>query len=464
MTYSRFRAAVLVTLVLSTAAALSSPGDRPESQQEYWAQFERRDWTAAIEAAAALVTAARETAAQQPLDLANALSLLGNAQFGAGDYVSAEASYREALLLVEKHDGAISANLLNPLRGLGYTLAASGRHKEATPLLESALIVAHRNYGLFDTGQQGLLRQLATSLTKLGRADEAERHMNYMLRVAEQAYGQNDSRLVPTLCVIGEWYSDTGNLVPARDSYRNALEIVSRKLGKSHLAAVEPLRGLARTYTQELLYSSLGIQTVRERIPADADGTSNERKTMNPRHLDSEGEKALERALKIIEAQDEPPLETHIGTLVQLGDWRQIKQQPERALPFYVRAASLLPGAGAAQTDAPPANTGERPALLSFPVRLYYPMPWLAARNLSLPAESVDETFVELEFTVTRDGEVMDARVVESNGTDRHTANALEAIRAARYRPRFVNGKPVDTPGVTHREVFRTRKKPQDES
>jgi TonB family protein len=95
---------------------------------------------------------------------------------------------------------------------------------------------------------------------------------------------------------------------------------------------------------------------------------------------------------------------------------------------------------------------------LSFPVRVYYATPSQATRNTTLPADQVDERFVEVQFTVTDAGDVSDAKVTESNGTQRETADALTAIRSARFRPKFVNGEPVVTTGMTHREVFRTRK------
>jgi tetratricopeptide (TPR) repeat protein len=463
----RYRVAALFVLGFTALAVYAAaPPPRPESQQEYWAQFDRRDWSAAISAAEKLVAAAREKTPPQPLALAEALSLLGGAQLSASDYVNAEAAYTEALKLAEEHSGAMNAALLDPLRGLGYTFAATGRHAEAAVLLDRALLVSRRNYGLFDIGQQAVLRQLANSLTRLGRAPEAERHMNYLLRVAERTYGADSPQLVPTLCLVADWYSDVGEFDLARAHYRAATALVNKKLGRSHIAAVEPLRGLARTFTQELYYSTLGIRTSRERVPTDADGTSNEHQAMNPRYLDTEGEKALERALKIIESQATPPREMHIETLIQLGDWRQIRQQKDRALPTYQRAAALIAEGDAAQADGAAtdenreARKDEKPAPLSFPVRVYYPTPVLATRNLTLSSDEVDETFVQMEFTVTRQGDVTNARVVEQNGTARQVAESLEAIRGARFRPRFTNGEAVDTPAVTHREVFKTRKQP----
>lgn len=450
------RAAALLLCWLGVAAANEGAAapDRPESQQEYWAQFDRRDWTQAVAEANRLVEAARQEAAEKPFALAEALALLGNAHLGGGDHVNAEAAYAEALRIVQQHDGSTSERLLDPLRGLGYTLSASGRHDEAVPYLDTALILARRNYGLFDTSQQGLLRQLAASLTKIGRAPEAERHMQYLLRVGERNYGPDDPQLAPIMCQVGEWYMQTGAAGLAREQFREAIELVTRKLGRSHIAAVEPLRGLARTFTHELFLSTLGFRAPEEPVLSDADGSSNESRSHNPRYIDSEGEKALERAIKIIESQPAPPPETYAQTLIQLGDWQMIKEQHERALPLYRRAAAVL-----ATLDAAAPQEGGTPApLLSFPVRVYYAKPWLATRNLTLPDDLVNETFVQVEFTVTSEGLVADERVLEQNGGSRQSSETLEAIRDARFRPRFVDGEPVDTPGVTFREVFRTRK------
>ena len=457
---------VVATLVAALSAAQAAETlHRPESQQEYWAQIDRKDWSAAIAAAEQLVATARTRVAQQPLALSEALSLLGNAQFGAKDYVAAEAAFGEALQIVEARGGAASPNLLDPLRGLGYTLAASGRHKEAIPPLERALLIDRRTYGLYDAGQQKVLRQLAESLIQVGRPADAERHVAYLLQLGDRIYGKRDPRQVPILSFAASWRADIGDFISARALYRHAIDVVEQKLGPKDPALIEPLRALAGTYTQEVYFSTLGLKTQsRERQPTDADGTSNEQKQMNPRYLNSEGEKALERAVKILEAQPPSAHDTLVATLIQSGDWYQIKHAPEKALPYYRRAAALNATlvAAATPTTAQPAGAtaaaAAEPEPLSFPVRVYYPTPSAATRNMKLPAEQVDERFVEIQFTVTDSGDVSDAKVTEANGTQRQASDALSAIRAARFRPKFVNGEPVATTGMTNREVFRSRK------
>jgi TonB family protein len=462
-----FRVVVATLAVALSAAQAAETPRRPESEQEYWAQIDRKDWSAAIAAAERLVAAARANTVQQPVALSEALSLLGNAQLGGKDYKAAEASFAEALQIVEQRIGNASPKLLDPLRGLGYARAASGQHQEAIQPLERALLIDRRTYGLYDVAQQDVLRQLADSLVKAGRPADAERHVAYLLQLGDRVYGKRDPRQVPILCFAARWHADIGDFISARVIYRHAVDIVDRKLGPNDPAVIEPLRALADTYTQELYFSTLGLKTQsRERQPTDADGSSGEQKQINPRYLSGEGEKALERAVKILEAQPPSAHDTLVATLIQNGDWFQIKNLPDKALPYYRRAAALnatLVAAAAAKLPAgTPAAAAAEPQPLSFPVRVYYPKPLGATRNTTLPPEAVDERFVEVQFTVTGSGEVSNAKVTEANGTQRQAADALAAIRASRFRPKFVDGEPVETTGMTNREVFRSRKESVD--
>lgn len=443
-----------LSVLLVPAIAAPPPPQRPESQQEFWARYDKRDWSAAIEEARRLVEQARGEAKTQPLALANALTLLGNAQLNGGDKVNAETSYREALQIVESQGGGAGPALLDPLRGLGYTLALLERHEEAVPYLERSLVISRRTLGLFDPSQQGVLRQLATSLTHTGRVVDGAKQMMYLLRIGERAYGEHDPRMAPILCIVGDWYVDTGNFMLGRDRYREALQLVERKLGKNDPALVNPLRLLARSYVQEIYFFTQGYQPLQERAPFDPQ--SLEPKGANPKYLSTEGERSLQRALAILDARPDTTPALLNDTLIQLGDWHQVKHQSDKALIYYRRAASLI---ASIDTSSPEAAA----APLSFPVRVYYPLPPLAMRNRQLTPEQTDEKFVAVQFTVTDTGDVQDAKVIEQNGTQRQASEALQAIRAARYRPKFVNGEPVETQGMINREVFKMRKQQDSE-
>ena len=64
------------------------------------------------------------------------------------------------------------------------------------------------------------------------------------------------------------------------------------------------------------------------------------------------------------------------------------------------------------------------------------------------------EGFVLLEFTVTRAGQVRDPVVVESEPSGIFERAALNAVRKFKYKPRIVNGTPVDVSGVLNRITF----------
>lgn len=458
--FSPLRQAVALSVLLSLATIVVNSVDaapvppRPESQQEFWARFDKRDWSAAIEEAHSLVKQASEHAKDKPLELANALTLLGNAQLSSGDKVNAEQSYREALRIIELQGNSVDPALLDPLRGLGYTLALLERHDEAIPYLERALIVIRRAHGLFDLSQQGVLRQLAVSLTHTGRIVDGAKQMLYLQRVGERTYGERDPRMSPVLCVIADWYVDTGNFSLGRDRFRDAMQIVERKLGKDDPALVLPLRGLARSYVQEIYFVSQGFQPLQDRTMLDS--SSLEPRGINPKYLSTDGERSLQRALAILEAHPDTPPEVLTDTLIQMGDWYQIKHQPEKAMTYYRQAATRTASADNSSAEAAVAP-------LSFPVRVYYPVPPLALRNRQLSPEKIDEKFVSVQFTVTGNGDVEDAKVVEQNGTQRQASELLEAIRSSRYRPKFVNGEPVETHGVIAREVFKMRKQDGDD-
>jgi tetratricopeptide (TPR) repeat protein len=457
--FSRQSSSALLGLLAALALCAPAMGaDRvpPASEQEYWAQFERKDWEQAILSAEKLVAAARMNSNNAPLELAEQLSLLGNAQLANRNYIAAEAAYSEALQILEPRLSATSDKLLDPLRGMGYTLSGAGKHDLAVPFMERALLVSRRTHGLFNFNQQGILRQLAVSLAKIGNYPAAEQQMLYLVRVGEHTYGAADPRMASVHGVLGDFYLQAGLVSVARDSYRQALRIVEKKLGRNDLATVEPLRAYADSYKRELFLSGFGFRSGNERQGATGDPSQPDAKIINPRYLNVEGERALTRAVKTLDSHPTRSTALLFDTLLDLGDWYMIKSQPELALTHYRRAAGLLDQVEADRSAAARAK-------MSFPVQVYYALPALATRNLSRPDAEVDQRVVHVTFTVGADGAVRDEMVIDQDASQRQISETLNAVKAARYRPKFVNGEPVDTKDVSLRQVFRERKERDSE-
>ena len=86
-------------------------------------------------------------------------------------------------------------------------------------------------------------------------------------------------------------------------------------------------------------------------------------------------------------------------------------------------------------------------------------MPLLSNRAGS--AEETRSNYVQVEFTVAADGSVQDARIVDHDTRTQYAQEIFDAVRAARFRPKFIEGQAVAATGITYREVFWTRK-PRD--
>ena len=83
----------------------------------------------------------------------------------------------------------------------------------------------------------------------------------------------------------------------------------------------------------------------------------------------------------------------------------------------------------------------------------YMPIVQVAPQYPRRAAERGLEGYVTLEFVVTRQGTVRDPVVIESSSSVFDRA-AMEAVMRFRYRPRVIDGEPVEVPGVRFRITF----------
>lgn len=419
-----------------------------------------------IQPALARVSAARSNAAADPLALEQALTALGDAYLSANQYAPAEVAYREAVQSAEQHGGLESERVLPPLTGLGTTFARAGHNADAIPLLQRAVAITRAQIGMFDLRQQDALKTLAGSLTALGRQSEAQDAMVYRVRVAEKTYGEGNPKVIPWLCDLANWFVDIGKTPEARLTFYTALNIVGTTESLEAPIIVEPLRGIARAWMvrpsypddwRRDRYPELGCGLPRAVPPPECRTArlgSDGRIFVEPRVLHQEGEDALKRALKIVELDPDSPPQTRIETLIQMGDWYQIKESPREALTYYQRAWQLI--------HTTPKLPDSAATALDVPVRVYYPTPQIVASvPTQVAAVDTEAHYVQTEFTVNADGSVRNARIVDHDTRDRYAREILKAVGESRFRPKFVDGQAVAATGITYREVFWTGK-PKD--
>jgi len=431
------RAAIAgISVSLASCAALAAQDERILVPQD--SAPASGSSTSAENAALASVSAARLRADSDPSALEAALIALGDAYASSRQYPNAVSAFNEALQLAEQRNGFESEQVLAPLLGLATGLADWGHHREAVPRLQRALAIQRAQYGVFDPRQQDTLKVLARSLTALDQLPEAEQQLIYRARVAEKTYGAGRTEVMLAMCDLGDWFAEVGRSLEARTTFLAALNIGAM----NGPAIVEPLQGIARTRMRAQSYPRPWPAHETNAVRFNAMGQP----LLKAKELNEEGQLALARALKMLE--DDASASTRealIETLIQMGDWYQVKKWPRKALPYYERAWQQIRTARDPQAAVATA--------LDAPVRVYYPTPSVLARGSAARREA-HASYVQIELTVAADGSVPDARVVDENTTDQYVQEILNAVRASSFRPKFVDGKPVAVHAIAYREVF----------
>lgn len=433
------------TATASQSAAANAPVADADAYTAFRHHFDAGNYADAIDPAQQVLRQA-EQAAKSPAaeEVQVALMNLATTQYLAGEYVGAEESYSRAIRLVQDSGRPRFARLARAHGGLADTYQAGRRHDLAVPQYEQAIALTRRHEGLLTEGQVPLLEKSVESLTELGRYAEALQLQRYVLRIATRRHGETGAGVAPTLERIGRWYVQVGAYEPARRMLRRAIALVEAAAGERSPQLVGPLTALATCNRRQLLDPSQ-----QAAVAADAERASLFHDATAPMPhsaatLLAEGERALVRAAEIADGSGgtTPALVANVRT--QLGDWYQARAQHDRALPHYRLAWQAAVRANERQVGGKPLAD----ALFGRPVMVHVVRPDGWDRYAQRPRDQVEVRTVALEFSVTTEGRPQDWKVVDDSGDPKRAEKTLDALRTARYRPRFQDGDPVATDAV----------------
>jgi tetratricopeptide (TPR) repeat protein len=432
------------------AAASSSPApdEREQAHAEFKRLFAAGEYAAAAELGKQVVALTERQTGAHPEELQVALMNLALAQQRAGDYVAAEAGFQRVIDLVEASGRLTSPRLGRAYAGLGITYHAARRFDLAATSLEHAIALNRRAEGLFNEEQLALLDKQADALTELGRFDEALLAHRYALRVIARHEGERSLPFARQLESVGRWYTRVRSFEAGRAALRRSAELVESIAGPNATELAGPLTGFAdnarRWLTDPIIRESGSADEQRGSMFHDP--VMPAPPSLSPSTIATEGLRALERAAVIVDANADSSPALVAGVHAQLGDWHTARQAPERARPSYQRAWQA---AGAAPDGAKLQQT-----LFGTPQLIRYTPPEYWDRYARRPPEEAERLDVELELTVTGEGGIREPRVVGGNSDERLGNQALRAAGTARYRPRLVDGQPVETTGVRFVQPF----------
>ena len=427
-------AGCLAAWATSPAAAVSD-ADRVSANEQFREAFDAKRYADALPLAERVVSLTEEQYGKDNRALVNPLTNLGTVQYRLKDYPAAEKEYQRSVEILEATAGTTDRQLLRPLQGLGAAHFAEQEWVDASVALKRAIDLSRNIDGLFNIEQLQILEPLIASYVKLDLQTEAEKEQQYALRVAETAYGRMDARMLKPLDRYGRWLEQIGRYTSARLLYARALTIAEQSAGRGTPLAIDPLLGIARSYRLEFVNGA-------EETPAPTDAFSNPDLTgvpMDGQRLNPDGERALRLALQAIEKNQPIDHKKRGETLVELGDWFMSAGGLNRGVDTYREAWKEFSLAG---------DT----TMLSTPRLLAYRPPPSSSKRSSLKPDESEEHFVEVKYSVTKDGRAEEVETLQSNATESTQRSMVSAVKKARFSPRFENGEPVETKALTMRE------------
>jgi tetratricopeptide (TPR) repeat protein len=376
-----------------------------------------------------------------------ALMNLGMVQNLSGDYVGAESTYLQVIKLIESSGRPLHDRLARAYAGLASAYHDGNRHDLAVKSFDQAIALKRRHEGLLTAQQVPLIEKYIDSLTELGRYPEALKAQKYLLRIATRQYGASSPKLAPTLEEIGRWYASIGAYDQSRRTLRQAIDIVEAAEGPNSPILVGPLLAIAACNRRQLLDPAaqpLASPDEQRQALFHDPGAMLVPVQVSPTSLANEGERSLLRAAQIVDQATDPEPVTVLNVRTQIGDWYQVRNQPDRARSHYQQAWQ----AAARITDRLNGKSYTE-AIFGQPVLLHLFRPDDWNRYPKRPPTEVEVRNVIVEYTVSALGRVEAPKVIDDSGDERRGEKTAWSLQnTARYRPRLENGEPVATPGV----------------
>lgn len=434
-------------------------------------KFAFGEYNEALAPAQAMVELTAVEFGPQAAELAEPLVNLAQVQEMAGLRTEARQSYQASVALIEDRYGAVDKRLVPAYAGLARLDLVEGNYDQAVENFEQARYLLRRNFGLYNLDQEAFLEGQSRAYLLGGRQLEAHRKQMALFELHQREYGADSPEMVPALLRLGDWLGTlylsltlsnqnqyaclverNFNMDPEqpsqcrspgqRDVYKAAIDILAEHYGSTDYRLIEPLLRLADTY-----YYQTKRYVQQEFSSGFYDFDRPPASFRPPVRQEGKGLAALQRALKIAEANPVEAADQVVAILIEMGDWHMIyRRNSDTGIELYREAWHRIaqgPGGAAAanetfaqperlfflDTAAPPGRGS-----MSYRTTLY--------SSTSAPPEGQ----VTLQLDVTAKGTAENVIVVESGTEDPQGRAAVEAraVADAMFRPRIVDGEAVD--------------------
>ncbi|MCC5887132.1 MAG: tetratricopeptide repeat protein [Gammaproteobacteria bacterium] len=385
----------------------------------------------------------------------SALFALGRIKQETSEYTEALGVWQQALDQVRERHGRWDPRNVTALAGIAAAHRGLDQYQDAIEYYGQAIYINRMNEGLHHPSQLSYLNQIAEMQALLGEWQEAVQLQEYAYYVRQRQHGDDSPEILPALFRMADWYQRTGALLSARTLYERAVNIIERHYGEDDIRLVDPLQKLAMTYRLERYPVAMSTRSEEPSFritaggpPPDRDFHTAQRQTLNPYSV---GERALVRSVRIQLEHPDASARERAEALIGLADWYLLFDKWNQAMTTYGQVHDLLREAGWDDDQVAEA--------FADPVALEFPIP--AAPSPARWTEGIRtrEGYIDLVYDVTDRGRLRNLDITDANPEGLLDFRLRRSVRAARFRPRFVDGAPAATAGVTyrHRYVYYTQ-------
>ena len=346
------------------------------------------------------------------------LTLLGDAQYRAGEFSTAIENYDLAIDVFEEQGDRLSVELVAPLLGKSRSLIGERRFREAVRNYRHTLHVHQVNNGLFGLRAANILAELSEAYFLDGDFDSANAMQDSSVILVERVHKGNNLERLPSLYGRAEMLTRTARYESSLKAYKRIIAMIEKVDGRDSLHLIPAFNA-----TATLLVSHYIL-----------DGANG----------DDRARRYLRRAVAIAERNEEAGPDVLADTHITLGDFLNTQTHDVKAyLRSYLRGWELL--------DSDPRFHERRDQLFGKPT-LLNPVPEdTPSMMLSLLENSVDPDttkngFIQVYFDIDDGGRTRDVRIVESVPQGLYDYVVRNHVREFRFRPRIEDGAARSSP------------------
>jgi tetratricopeptide (TPR) repeat protein len=364
--------------------------------------------------------------------------------------------YLDTIDRTEAESSAYSVGLAELYLGLAQSLLEREQLEEAKKAFQQGAQIVRINYGLNSPDQTHYLFSIADIESQLGNLNMADKLIENIYSINVSSFGENHPDLLPVLSQMLTWYEDRHPLLPDRDRYTSMAKI-DRIAGKM-VWITEQEKGLEHPETAKL-YRKIGqlqyfmaehlsthTTSSETEFNFDMGGTASDlTETAQEKYIPSHYRRGTDAFNKFAESVGQNPNYSswqRAEALAQLGDWHLAFNKPQSAGYAYQEAFDVL-----------------MESQQSEPLALEYfdqPTPMRFLREEVFSQDDPDdgsETELEVSMTVTRRGTARNLEILNlSENVDKDGVRGIKRkVGNMRFRPRLVEGKPVESDGFIWR-------------